>query len=81
MNPSATPTLRGEAAPHPSAAKPRLTPSPGRVLGMQHIGIAVTDMDRTLRLYRKLFGMDIPFFDSVQAAPLMDSHSRGTTIT
>ena len=81
MNPSATPTLRGEAAPHPSAAKPRLTPSPGRVLGMQHIGIAVTDMDRTLRLYRKLFGMDIPFFDSIQAAPLMDSHTRGTTIT
>jgi len=58
-----------------------MTSTPGRVLGMQHIGIAITDMDRTLRLYRKLFGMDIPFFDSVQAAPLMDSHTRGATIT
>ena len=51
-----------------------------RIQGMQHIGIAVTDMDRSLRLYRQLFGMDIPFFDSVQEAPLMDSHTRGETI-
>lgn len=56
--------------------------NPGyRIQGMQHIGIAITDMDRTLRLYRRLFGMNIPFFDSVQAAPLMDSHTRGETIT
>lgn len=52
-----------------------------RIQGMQHVGIAITDMDATLKLYRKLFGMDIPFFDSVQAAPLMDSHTRGETIT
>ena len=52
-----------------------------RIQGMQHIGIATSDMDRSLRLYRKLFGMNIPFFDSVQAAPLMDSHTRGETIT
>lgn len=52
-----------------------------RIQGMQHIGIAITDMDATLKLYRQLFGMDIPFFDSVQAAPLMDSHTRGETIT
>jgi catechol 2,3-dioxygenase-like lactoylglutathione lyase family enzyme len=52
-----------------------------RIQGMQHIGIAITDMDATLRLYRQLFGMDIPFFDSVQDAPLMDSHTRGDTIT
>ena len=52
-----------------------------RIQGMQHIGIAITDMDATLRLYRKLFGMDVPFFDSVQDAPLMDSHTRGKTIT
>jgi catechol 2,3-dioxygenase-like lactoylglutathione lyase family enzyme len=51
-----------------------------RIQGMQHIGIAITDMDRTLSLYRRLFGMDIPFFDSVQEAPLMDSHTRGETI-
>jgi hypothetical protein len=42
------------------------------VNGMQHIGVAVSDMNKILPLYRKLFGMDIPFFDSVQAAPLMD---------
>ena len=47
---------------------------------MQHIGVAVTNMDRSLKLYRQLFGMDIPFFDSVQEAPLMDSHTRGETI-
>ncbi len=51
-----------------------------RIQGMQHIGIATTDMDRSLHLFRQLFGMDIPFFDSVQEAPLMDSHTRGTTI-
>ena len=47
---------------------------------MQHIGVAVTQMDRSLKWYRQLFGMDIPFFDSVQEAPLMDSHTRGETI-
>ena len=52
-----------------------------RIQGMQHVGIAITDMDTTLKLYRSLFGMDIPFFDSVQAAPLMDTHPRGETIT
>ena len=29
-----------------------------RVNGMQHIGIAVSDMDVMLPLYRKLFGLD-----------------------
>jgi catechol 2,3-dioxygenase-like lactoylglutathione lyase family enzyme len=52
-----------------------------RIQGMQHVGVAVSDMDRSLKLYAKLFGMDIPFFDSVQDAPLMDSHTRGETIT
>jgi len=52
-----------------------------RIQGMQHIGVATSDMDRSLRFFRKLFGMDIPFFDSIQAAPLMDSHTRGETIT
>lgn len=52
-----------------------------RVNGMQHIGIAVSDMDVMLPLYRKLFGLDIPFFDSVQPAPLMDVYTRNQTIT
>lgn len=52
-----------------------------RIQGMQHIGVATSNMDHSLRFYRQLFGMDIPFFDSIQAAPLMDSHTRGNTIT
>jgi catechol 2,3-dioxygenase-like lactoylglutathione lyase family enzyme len=52
-----------------------------RIQGMQHIGVATRDMDKSLKLYRKLFGMDVPFFDSVQDAPLMDSHTRGKTIS
>ncbi len=52
-----------------------------RIQGMQHIGVATKDMDQSLKLYRKLFGMDIPFFDSIQEAPLMDSHTRGKTIS
>lgn len=52
-----------------------------RIQGMQHIGVATRDMDKSLKLYRKLFGMDVTFFDSVQDAPLMDSHTRGKTIS
>jgi catechol 2,3-dioxygenase-like lactoylglutathione lyase family enzyme len=51
------------------------------VNGMQHIGVAVSDMNKILPIYRKLFGMDIPFFDSVQAAPLMDVYTHGKTMT
>ncbi len=52
-----------------------------RINGLQHIGVAVSDMDRALRFYRKFFGLDIPFFDSIQPAPLMDIYTRNTTIT
>jgi catechol 2,3-dioxygenase-like lactoylglutathione lyase family enzyme len=52
-----------------------------RVNGMQHIGLAVSDMNKFLPLYRKLFGLDIPFFDSVQPAPLMDVYTHQKTIT
>lgn len=52
-----------------------------RIQGMQHVGVATKDMDKSLKLYRQLFGMDVPFFDSVQDAPLMDSHTRGKTIS
>jgi catechol 2,3-dioxygenase-like lactoylglutathione lyase family enzyme len=52
-----------------------------RINGLQHIGVAVSDMDVSLRFYRKFFGLDIPFFDSVQPAPLMDVYTRNQTIT
>lgn len=52
-----------------------------RINGLQHIGVAVTDMDASLRFYRKFFGLDIPFFDSVQPAPLMDVYTNNRTIT
>lgn len=48
---------------------------------MQHIGVAVSNMETMLPLYRKLFGLDIPFFDSIQPAPLMDVYTRNQTIT
>lgn len=59
----------------------KMSATPFRIQGMQHIGIATKDMDLSLKWYRKVFGMDIPFFDSIQAAPLMNSHTRGETIT
>ncbi len=52
-----------------------------RINGLQHIGVAVTDMDASLKFYRKFFGLDIPFFDSVQPAPLMDVYTHNKTIT
>ena len=52
-----------------------------RINGLQHIGVAVRDMDSSLKFYRKFFGLDIPFFDSVQPAPLMDYYTRNNTIT
>ncbi len=52
-----------------------------RINGLQHIGVAVSDMDRSLPFYRKFFGLNIPFFDSVQPAPLMDVYTRNSTIT
>jgi len=52
-----------------------------RINSMQHIGVAVQDMDASLKYFRKIFGMNIPFFDSVQPAPLMDCYTHGKTIT
>ncbi len=52
-----------------------------RINGFQHIGVAVQDMDASLRFYRKFIGLDIPFFDSVAAAPLMQSHTKNEVIT
>lgn len=52
-----------------------------RINGLQHIGVAVSDMDAALRFYRKYFGLNIPFFDSVADAPLMRVYCNGETIT
>jgi len=52
-----------------------------RINSIQHIGVAVQDMDASLKYFRKIFGMNIPFFDSVQPAPLMDCYTHGKTIT
>ena len=38
-------------------------------------------MDESLKFYRKFFGMNIPFFDAVAEAPLMDIYTRNETIT
>ena len=52
-----------------------------RINSIQHLGVAVQDVDASLKYYRKIFGMNIPFFDSVQPAPLMDCYTHGKTIT
>jgi catechol 2,3-dioxygenase-like lactoylglutathione lyase family enzyme len=52
-----------------------------RINSVQHIGVAVQDMDASLKYFRKIFGMNIPFFDSVQPAPLMDCYTHDKTIT
>jgi catechol 2,3-dioxygenase-like lactoylglutathione lyase family enzyme len=52
-----------------------------RINGFQHIGVAVKNMDASLRFYRTFFGLDIPFFDAVAPAPLMDVYTRNSTIT
>lgn len=52
-----------------------------KVHGIQHIGVAVSQMERSLIFYRKVFGMNIPFFDSIQAAPLMQVFTRQEVVT
>jgi catechol 2,3-dioxygenase-like lactoylglutathione lyase family enzyme len=52
-----------------------------RINGLQHIGMAVSNMDESLRFCRKFFGLDIPFFDAVAGAPLMRVYTREETIT
>lgn len=52
-----------------------------KINGIQHIGVAISDMNHTLPIYRKWFGMNIPFFDSVQPAPLMQVFTRNEVIT
>lgn len=52
-----------------------------RINGFQHIGVAVSDMDFSLKFYRKYLGLDIPFFDAVAPAPLMLPYTRNEVIT
>jgi catechol 2,3-dioxygenase-like lactoylglutathione lyase family enzyme len=52
-----------------------------KIHGIQHIGVAVSNMNRTLPLYRKWFGMNIPFFDGVQEAPLMKVFTKNQVIS
>jgi catechol 2,3-dioxygenase-like lactoylglutathione lyase family enzyme len=52
-----------------------------RINGLQHIGVAVSKMDESLAFYRKFFGLNIPFFDSVAQAPLMRVYCNGDNIT
>lgn len=51
-----------------------------KIHGIQHIGVAVTDMQRSLPLYRRWFGMNTSFFDSIQEAPLMRVFTRDAVI-
>lgn len=52
-----------------------------RINGLQHIGVAVQNMDAALPFYRKFFGLNIPFFDAIADAPLMRVYCDGKTIT
>lgn len=51
-----------------------------RINGMQHIGVGNADLEITWAWYRKFFGMDIPMFDSVAEAPLMNIYTKGSPI-
>ena len=48
--------------------------------GLQHIGIGVEDIDKSWKWYRKYFGLDIPFFDAIAEAPLMQYYNGGSVI-
>ncbi|RED92837.1 VOC family protein [Marinoscillum furvescens] len=52
-----------------------------RINGIQHIGVGVLDSEVSQKWYRKFIGMDIPIFDGVAPAPLMDVYTHNETIT
>ncbi|MEO9475705.1 MAG: VOC family protein [Cyclobacteriaceae bacterium] len=52
-----------------------------RINGIQHIGVGVSDSEVSQKWYRKFLGMDIPIFDGVAPAPLMDVYTHNETIT
>lgn len=51
-----------------------------RVNGIQHIGVGNADLEKTWKFYRKFFGMNIPMFDAVAEAPLMNVYTKGSPI-
>lgn len=51
-----------------------------KINGIQHLGVGVKNHDASWRWYRKYFRMDVPFFDAVAEAPLMDVYTHGKTI-
>lgn len=52
-----------------------------RINGIQHIGVGVADSEVSQKWYRRFLGMDIPIFDGVAPAPLMDIYTNNETIT
>jgi len=48
--------------------------------GIQHVGIGVKNHEESWRWLRKYFKMDIPFFNDVALAPLMNVYTHGKTI-
>ena len=51
-----------------------------KINGVQHIGIGVKNHEESWKWLRKYFRMDIPFFNAVAEAPLMDVYTHGKTI-
>ena len=51
-----------------------------RINGFQHLGVGVKNHEESWKWFRKYFKMDIPFFNAVAEAPLMDVYTHGKTI-
>jgi catechol 2,3-dioxygenase-like lactoylglutathione lyase family enzyme len=51
-----------------------------KINGVQHLGVGVKDHEASWKWLRKYFKMDIPFFNAVAEAPLMDVYTKGKTI-
>jgi len=47
---------------------------------IQHLGVGTSNLDTSWKFYRKFFGMDIPFFDAIAEAPLMQIYTRDKVI-
>lgn len=50
------------------------------VNSLQHLGVGTSDLDKSWKFYKTFFGMDIPFFDAVAEAPLMEIYTRNEVI-
>lgn len=48
---------------------------------LQHIGTGVPDTEQAWKWYRKFFGLDIPMFDSVADAPLMQIYTNNYSVS